>query len=713
MMFQFRRRKVPLILQYSATECGLASLAMVLAYHDVYLSIEKLREECGTSRDGAKATVLMSVAKRYQFSAEAFRVELDDLKKIDVPVIAFWNFTHYVVIKKVGKKGVYINDPAHGQCTVNFDEFDKLFTGVILLILPTEKTNTILKTPDDGLKQWFSGTTIECLFLFVCLIIGIIGSLITAQISSVFINFCLLKHKINWIPWISLFSILTCMILLGSTWLHKWNQFKMCTIAVLQKSSAVIAHALKLPMMFYILRQKSEIIAILVRIELVTDLLFKNGTQLLVNLLTAIICFGCMLKIDDVLASISIGITILSILLFSIVTRINSSYEKMSLISSSKLSAHSMSAIRNIETIKACGMEEKTMHKWYSLFCQKMSIRDKLSTFTISINNLHRLMNSLAILLVLYWGSIRVAHGSLLIGHLVAYYAIHLFFYKSIMQFLRSIKECQSAYISHLRINDIKHYPEDQRFIKAHAIPQHIDSDDLISCHNMYFYYNVHTQPTLSAITLYIRQGQHIAFVGATGSGKSTLAKLLCGLFLPHNGSIYIAAKNISHLSTQEITFYCAYVSQEVTLFSGTIYDNLTLWKEGIPLDQIQKAIQIACLDDLIAKRGLYGKVEENGYNFSGGEKQRIDLARALIQNTPIIILDEATSALDIETEKQIISNLRRLNKTIIYVAHRLSAIRHCDTIFVLEQGKIIEMGSHHSLINKKNHYFTLIQKES
>jgi ABC-type bacteriocin/lantibiotic exporter with double-glycine peptidase domain len=687
----------------------------VLAYHDVHLPIETLREECGTSRDGVKATVLMDVARRHQFSAEAFRVELEDLKKIKVPVIAFWNFTHYVVIKKIGKRHVYINDPACGQVTVDFDEFDKLFTGVILLILPTEKTDTLLKTHDylGGLKQWFSGMTMEYLFLFVCLLVAIIGSLITAQISSIFINFCLLKHKINWIPWISLCSILTGMILLGSTWLHKWNQYKACTMAVLQKSSAVISHALKLPMIFYALRQKSEIIALLIRIELVTDLLFKNGTQLLVNLLTAIICFGCMLKIDYVLASISIFITILSIIFFYLITKINLSYEKINAISSGKLSTYAMSAIRNFETIKACGMEEKTMQKWYSLFCQKMSIRDKLSTFTISINSFHRIMGSLAMLLILYWGSIRVARGLLLVGHLVAYYAIHLFFYKSIIQFLQSIKECQSAYISYLRINDINHYPEDKRFINPPLVPHPMDNHDLISCNNVYFYYNVHAQPILSAITLHIQQGQHIAFVGETGSGKSTLSKLLCGLFFPREGNIYIAGNNMSDLSTKEITSYCAYVSQDVTLFSGTIYDNLTLWKIGLPVEKIQKAIQIACLDELISKRGMHGKVEENGYNLSGGEKQRIDLARALIQDTPIIILDEATSALDIQTENQIISHLRQLNKTIIYVAHRLSTIQHCDNIFILERGKIIEQGSHHFLLNRKNHYFNLIQKES
>lgn len=207
-----------------------------------------------------------------------------------------------------------------------------------------------------------------------------------------------------------------------------------------------------------------------------------------------------------------------------------------------------------------------------------------------------------------------------------------------------------------------------------------------------------------------IQGGEHVAFVGGTGSGKSTLAKLLCAFFQPNNGQIYISGRKLSDCSAEELARFIAYVSQDVTLFSGTILQNLTLWKDEISMEAVSRVIQDACLEELILAKGLYGEIEEGGRNLSGGEKQRIDIARALLQDTPILILDEATSALDVNTEAKLINNLRQLNKTIIFVAHRLSSIRHCHQIIVLKNGEIIERGNHEQLMARRQHYYLLQQ---
>ena len=263
-----------------------------------------------------------------------------------------------------------------------------------------------------------------------------------------------------------------------------------------------------------------------------------------------------------------------------------------------------------------------------------------------------------------------------------------------------------------MRVNDIFCHEKERRFLNINNSPLLVQSQPIVACKNVDFSYNKMGSPILSDVNIEIYTGQHIAFVGATGSGKSTLAKLICALFQANSGKIEVYGNDISSLSPENIAEYFAYVSQDVSLFSGRIYENLTLWKKNISFSEIQKAIYTANLDEIIASRSLEGKVEENGDNFSGGEKQRLDIARALIQNSHVLVLDEATSALDIQTEKTIIDNLKKMNKTIIFVAHRLSTIQHCDQILVLENGQIVERGRHDQLILNKSYYYDLIQNE-
>jgi ATP-binding cassette subfamily C protein len=357
-------------------------------------------------------------------------------------------------------------------------------------------------------------------------------------------------------------------------------------------------------------------------------------------------------------------------------------------------------------------LERNVLEKWRDLFTRKISIQDKSNTFTLMNDAIANFFGYLSMITLFMIGGRQVAEGHISTGYLMAYYSLHLFYYDSLTALLQALKDSQTAYLSHIRVNNIFCYDEDNRFKNNNSTVSEKNLPPLIACSNVDFFYNKNIPATLHNIHLVIKPLQHIAFVGGTGSGKSTLAKLLCALLQTQSGKITVDGRDLDNLSQQDIASLFAYVAQDISLFSGTLYDNLTLWKESVSPHEINTAIQIACLEEVIAKKSLNGQVAENGNNFSGGERQRIDIARALIQNTQVLVLDEATSALDNLTEMKLLANLRKLDKTIIYVAHRLSTIQHCDQNFVMKNGSIIENGNHDELIQIKSHYYRLIQNE-
>jgi ATP-binding cassette subfamily C protein len=713
----YNKITVPLILQLSATECGVAALAMLFAYFDAPVSLETLREKCGASRDGCKAATLIQVARDYGFEAEAYKMAIKEVFALEIPVIAFWNFTHYVVIKGAGTNKIYINDPALGMLAVSYDEFDKSYTGIVIALTPTPSVTKFKKTQRISafLGQWLSGfQPVEWLFVFLCLLLVISGPLLNSAIASIFINYCVIGNTITWLPWIAGFFSAFTLIYITASLLQKNYQFKLCTKASILKSAELITHTLHLPLIYYSLRQKSEVIAILVRIETVINSLFKNVTASIVNIIMAICSFFLMLAIDADLAEKSLLIIAISGCILFLVSKINLAYEKAYTNAQGKWCAFSMTSMANIETIKACAFETSIFFQWHQLLRNKILTQDKINTISLQINLISQLTHSLSLLTIMYWGCVRAGSGVLSIGHLLSFYTLHLFFGQNIDAFVKTIQEGQGSYAAHLRINDIANYKKDQRFmLQAEPLSSAITGSPLLNCEGVSFFYNKHAVQTIINISMTINAGQQIALVGGTGSGKSSLVKLLCGLYQPKQGKIFLSGNDIATMDACMLARNFAYVAQSGTLFSGTLYDNLTLWKQDIPLTKIQQSIKAAGLEDLIAERSLYGKVLENGSNFSGGEIQRIDIARALLQETPILILDEATSALDIITERKIIDYLRQCNKTIIYIAHRLATVRHCDAIFVLENGSILEHGNHQELLALGGRYCQLINNES
>lgn len=714
------KRKTPIIFQLSETECGIASLAMIFAYHRINVSIENLREQCGVSRDGCKAQTLIHVAEGYGFKAEAYRFEIEDLKALSMPVIAYWNFNHYVVIKKVSNKKVWLNDPAHGARVVSIDEFDKSFTGVIIVITPeklksqTSRPNTFLFLIGD----WFYPFYKEILFLLFCLVLMGIIPYLNSAINTVFTDTCITSKNKNWIPTIACLAILSTLILCVLNITYKKVQFKLYSKASLLKVTDIFDHMMKLRMIFYSLRQRSEIIAILVRVDYAINLLFKSGLNFLFGIITALICLLFMIKINVYLALLSMTLTLINLTIFYYITRINLSYEKANITLNGKIYSHVHSSIKNIETIKSCGLEQTVFTKWNALFINKLQTQTYSDVLSSLISALSASFESISMLGLIAIGASQVSWGMISLGNLMGYYSLHLIFYSSFSFIFQSIKDIQSVYIENVRIKDIVGYEQDIRFNQKNKlsnkkyIDQFKNSQQIVSLTDVTFFYNIHSRSVLNNMSFAIKPGAHIAIVGGTGSGKSSLAKLLCGFYQAQIGTVCYFNKSISSYSAEEIASLCAYVSQDISLTEGTLLENLNFTHRNYDHLTLMSAIETACLTDLVATKKLDGIIEENGRNLSGGEKQRVDIARALLQDTPILILDEATSALDVNTETALIKNLRQTNKTIIFIAHRLSTIKHCDQIFVMKNGFIVEQGNHSELLTLKSHYHNLVNTE-
>lgn len=705
--------KTPVILQYIDTECGIAALAIILSYYGTHVTLESLREQCGTSRDGCKAITLLNVAKNYGFSADAYKIDLKEIKYLLEPVIAFWNFNHYVVIEGVGDRRVFINDPACGRITIDFDEFDRAFTGVIIALSPASTQIKLKKKSSftSLVKEWILHFYQEIVYIMFCLLIIVVCPLLNSNLTTIFIDYCIIANDTSWLPAIAFLSMISTTLFINVTISQKWHQFKLGAKTSIIKSASVLLHMLKLPMSFYSLRQKSEIISILNSTERIVSLLFKSITTLFFSLITAIVCLVFMFKVDSVLAFVSVILVLISCLTWIFISKFNLSLEKSLIVAHGKVYSQSMSNIKNIETIKACGLEENNLHRWHRLFCQKISWQDKSNTLSLEITAMNTFTDSFSMLLILSLGVYQIENGVISVGNLMAYYALHLFFYNNLNTLFSAVKNAQGIASSHDRMCDILTIKIDQRYSSKEVVNPESHYPAIL-CRNVKFKYNKNSANILDEVHLEIKQGQHIAFVGNSGSGKSTLARVLCALHLPSSGEVLLFGKNISMYSSDELSQLISYMSQEVTLFSGTLHENITMWHQAIPTSLIQNVIHDFCLDEIIELRGLNGRVEECGSNFSGGEKQRIDLARTLMRDTDIVILDESTSALDIETEKKIITNLRKYNKTIIYVAHRLSSIQHCDQIIVIENGAIVEQGTHDILLENKGHYYQLYQRE-
>ncbi len=711
--------KIPVVMQMEALECGAASLCMILAYHGKWLPLEEVRSDCGVSRDGASAKNIVLAARNYGLTAEGYRMEPEDLRGITLPAIIHWNFNHFVVLSGFKKDKVVINDPARGVAEVSLEEFDHSFTGIVLTFSKTAEFVAAGKPKSvwSFAKKRLQGTMPQ--FIFVILTgIGVAAvGLIVPLYSKIFIDDILSYKNPEWVTPFLLAMIVTLIFSVVATAIEELHWLKIEGKFAIVANAEFLWHVFRLPMEFFSQRFAGDIAARQASNEQVAGVLLRQLAPVFMNVCLLIFCLLVMINYSLVLTLIGISTAFLNLWVMRYVARKQMDFSRGEMRDAGKLAAVSVSGIEMIESIKASGAENGFFERWAGYFAKQQNASTRITQFNLYAGAIPSVLQQGTNILVLMTGVYMILAGNFTIGMLAAFQGFLTMFLAPVNQ-LASVGQSFITMRSGMeRIDDVMNYPAESLGAAEGAAAARLQSGKLsgdLELKNVSFGYSKLAAPLIHDFSVKVPPGASIAFVGGSGSGKSTLAKLIAGLYPVGAGEILFDGHPREQIDAYVFHSSVAMVDQEVTLFEDTVADNIRMWDRSIEDFAVIMAARDADIHETIVSRpgGYDHLVKEGGNNFSGGQRQRFEIARVLAQEPTIIILDEATSALDAKTEEKVMQNIRNIGATCIVIAHRLSTIRDCDEIIVLEQGVIKERGTHQELYAKGGLYTELVSSE-
>lgn len=711
--------KVPVVMQMEALECGAASLGMVFAYYGLYLPLEQLRSECGVSRDGSNAKNIMMVAKKHGLDAGGYRMEPDVLFQEGIfPCIVHWEFNHFIVVKGTGKGKVYVNDPARGDVVMTKEQFDEGFTGICLMFEPTEafepggRKDSTLKYALDRLYHQKT----ESVFLIVTTLISSVTGILTAAFTRIFFDRILTRTNPGWLyPFLTGFSIMA-LIQLFMAYINLKYSYRINGKMAVVGTTSYMWKVMQMPMEFFSQRMAGDIQSRMQDSGNIAYEIVNTLTPLVLNFITMLFYLIVMFRYNVAMTLIGLSSILVNFFLGRYLAVKRLAIMRVSLRDSGKLSGTMLSGIEMIETIKASGAENGFFGKWagYHTSVNNQSVRyEKLSLYLGAIPGLVNTIMSAAVVLMGVWLTMQ---DKFTLGMVSAFQGILMLFTGPALNLIDSTNSIQELGASIGRVEDVMRYPEDPNVIR-----EDVKEDEAfekltgsIVMKNITFGYSKLASPLIEDFNLELKPGSRVAFVGSSGCGKSTLAKLISGLYNPWSGEILYDGKKITEIDRSVFNGSLAVVDQDIIMFEDTISANIRMWDTTIEDFEVIMAARDAQIhEDIMGRDGGYNyKLIEGGKDFSGGQRQRMEIARVLAQDPTIIILDEATSALDAKTEFDVVQSIRDRGITCIVVAHRLSTIRDCDEIIVMDRGKVVERGTHDELFALGGRYTELVSNE-
>ncbi|HEY2290108.1 MAG TPA: NHLP family bacteriocin export ABC transporter peptidase/permease/ATPase subunit [Thermoanaerobaculia bacterium] len=715
-----RVRRSPTVLQMEAVECGAAALAIVLAHHGRWIPLEELRVACGVSRDGSKASNVVKAARTYGLTAKGFKKEPQALRSLRLPAILHWNFNHFVVLDGFHKGRVFLNDPATGPREVTEQELDEAFTGVVMTFEPGPEFARKGDPPRliPALRRRLASSRAALAFVLLAGLALAIPSLVVPVFSKVFVDSVLLESRRDWLPPL-LFGMGIAGLLMGLlTWIQQVYLLRLETRMAVGSSSRFLWHVLRLPTEFFSQRFAGDISSRVAINDRVAQLLSRDLATNALGVVMIIFFAAVLFQYDAVLTLVGIAVVSLNVAALRYVSRKRVDGNRRLVQDQGKLLGTAIGGLQTIETLKATGGESDLFARWAGYQAKVVNGRQELERYTQILDTVPPLLSAVNTALILGIGGLRVINGSLSLGGLVAFQLLMAAFIAPVNRLVSLGGKLQTVEGDMNRLDDVLRYRLDPTAGRGSGeLPptgEPVRLDGYLELRDVSFGYSRLDPPLIEGFHLTLKPGSRVALVGGSGSGKSTLSRLVTGLYEPWSGEVRLDGKPRSEVPPAVLTGSLAAVDQNVFLFEGTVRENLTLWDATLPLPEVVAAAKDACIhEDIAARPGGYDSpVAEGGANWSGGQRQRLEIARALVGRPSIVVLDEATSALDPTTESRIDENLRRRGCTCLIIAHRLSTIRDADEIIVLEKGKVVQRGTHDELKGVEGPYARLISAE-
>ena len=711
--------RVPVIMQMEALECGAACLAMILAYYDKWLPLEQVRRDCGVSRDGSNARDLLLAARNYNLEAKILRAEPDQLRQVDVfPCIIHWNFNHFVVLNGFTGDKAVINDPARGLVKISQEEFDRSFTGILVGLMPGQafvkegKPRSML----EYARKRMQGSETAFAFVAVTTLLTALLGLINPIFSRIFMDRLLTGKNPGWlIPFILAMAVIT-LITIVVQFFDSVYSLKMEGKMAIVADSKFVWHVLRLPVEFFSQRRVGDIANRQGANAGISSTLVNTFAPLFLEFAMVIFYLVVMVRYSVILSAVVLASMLIKTATARLISKKRINIMRVMNRDAGKLSSATVSGIEMIETIKSSGAESGYFEQWagYQASVNKQEVEFvKLNQYLGALPNV---VAKLADITVLVLGTYMIMQGNFTIGMVLAFQGFISSVVTPADKLISAGQRLQEMRTNMERVDDVLNYPTDvpdqEEIIDDNVTYSKLSGQ--MELRNITFGYSPLAEPLIKDFSMTLKAGGSVAFVGPSGCGKSTLAKLISGLYQPWSGEVLFDGQQAGEIPRSVRTGSIAVVDQDIILFNDSIKNNIKMWDSSIEdFEMILAARDAQLHEDVMHREGGYNYiVSEGGRDFSGGQRQRMEIARVLATDPTIIILDEATSALDAKTEYHVVKSIRDRGITSIVVAHRLSTIRDADEIIVMDQGNIIERGSHDELFASGGLYTQLVSNE-
>ena len=712
--------KVPVIMQMEALECGAASLTMILAYYGKWIPLEQVRADCGVSRDGSNAKNVLKAARSYGLVAKGYRYEPEDLKANGkFPCIIHWNFNHFLVLDGFKGNKAVLNDPAKGCYTVPMETFDKSFTGICLMFEPSETFEPSGK-PKSMLafaKAKMKGAGVAVAFTVITTVIASLIGIIEPAFSRIFIDRLLTGQNPDWfIPFIWALAALSGIQIIISFIQAVFAARINAKIAAVG-STTFMWKVLRMPMEFFSQRMAGDIQQRKGSNASIASSLVNTFAPLIIEACMMVFYLVVMIRYSVLLTLIGVASIFINMFVSRFISKKRVNITRVSMRDAGKLAGATVAGIEMIETIKASGAENGFFEKWAGYQASVNTQKVRFAKLNQYLGLIPQLVSSLTNTAVLIVGVYLTIEGQFTIGMVMAFQGFLGSFLSPAQTLISAGQTLQEMRAEMERIEDVMQYPPDVTCLNDTELDENAEYDKLsgnMELRNVTFGYSRLAEPLIRDFNLTLKPGSRVAFVGTSGCGKSTISKLISGLYQPWSGEILFDGKPITQIDRSVFTGSLAVVDQDIILFEDTIANNIKMWDSSIEdFEMIMAARDAQLHEDIMQRDGGYNyRITEGGKDFSGGQRQRMEIARVLAQDPTIIILDEATSALDAKTEYEVVKSIKDRGITCIVVAHRLSTIRDCDEIIVMDHGNVVERGTHDELYALGGFYTKLVSSD-